>query len=1245
MRAESLVLCSVIAGIGCAPSLHTRELPLPPSQLARLAAQLEAKGSARDRGWFELVHRGRSSLALGHFERALRAQPGDPLALAGRALVLHDQARYREAAQAWHALLRLLRSAPTAGRFWPRDGLREALRPLALRKLAALSARGESIELTVVEAELGAAGDPLSRELARDLARRLRTRAGAASTGADAGCPASFQVSGPHGELARLELEVPASVPTRALAGAGCRVTLRSPLERGGAAGVFDLVTDVTASGSPRAVALSVESDLPWRLLVDGATSYTHDPSGRRPARRVLLALPWPRSGRARIALRVAAPAGATSLALAFHPPDPTVAFRFSAPGGAPPAAGAGWSAAPIRCAADPRALLLRAALPAWYRPVASYLAAEQAAACGDSDEVYDRVAESTREAPAFASPFLLGALSLVDDGVFPEQISIEQARRALSALLARDPALGRATYNRAILALRADEVEVALRLFREALVRWPGDGQLWAGLARVYRQRGWSADEEAALERAVSLAPGDCSLLEDLIAVKQLRRDAAAVSRLSALARRCDAGSDAVARRLREAGKASEAASEYRRLAELDPERVWLRRELASALAIAGRPGEARRELERMVADRTAGAEDLIRIADLRALAGDRAGAIAGLRRAHQLMPWSAPIRAALERLEGRSELEPYRVDGRAAIAAYRKRGRTPDAPAVLVQDRMVARIFEGGGKLTLTHNIIQVLSKEGIERWGELKLPAEAEVLTLRSIKSDGTTREPEEIAGKRSVSIPDLEVGDFVEMEYVDVERPPSGYAGTSVQTFYFASFEVPMVVSEYLVVAPRSLDLVVDRRAGAPAPERRLRGALVELRFTARDRPRMVPEPRSVSPEEYLPAVRIAAGSSWERIRDAIVTRAERLLRSAWPVREFKRRVLARASGARGAAEALYAEVTEKIAAQGPFLASAARTVASRSGSRYAALVALLREAGIAAELWLVKPRTADQAPSRIPQPAAFGVPLVYCPLERGPVFLDPRDPAVPFGYVPVELRGAPALRLARGQPALDWVPPRPEGAQDRREVRATVNLERDGTARVEVSEEVTGSVAVVLRATMRKTTPQQLRKLFEGAALAFFFPGAVLDRLEIEGARETARPLRLRYSFVTGSLAQAEAGGLKVKIGFFAPYLARIYLGLARRERAFQLANHVPTTVELRVEPPTGLQASVPSAVELRSEFGSLSRTASTLFGGGLRVRTALDVYFRRVAPKDYPAFSRFARAIDDHFQAEVRFAP
>ena len=95
---------------------------------------------------------------------------------------------------------------------------------------------------------------------------------------------------------------------------------------------------------------------------------------------------------------------------------------------------------------------------------------------------------------------------------------------------------------------------------------------------------------------------------------------------------------------------------------------------------------------------------------------------------------------------------IDPYRLDGRAVIRAFEASQRHYAAPAVVVLDRSVTRVFPSGAAMTLTHEIVRVQSKDAIEKWGEVSLPEGAEVLTLRTHKPDGTTREPEEVAGKR-------------------------------------------------------------------------------------------------------------------------------------------------------------------------------------------------------------------------------------------------------------------------------------------------------------------------------------------------------------------------------------------------------------------------------------------------------------------------------------------------------------
>jgi len=70
---------------------------------------------------------------------------------------------------------------------------------------------------------------------------------------------------------------------------------------------------------------------------------------------------------------------------------------------------------------------------------------------------------------------------------------------------------------------------------------------------------------------------------------------------------------------------------------------------------------------------------------------------------------------------------------------------GHRYQAPAVVVLDRAVERIFSDGGRASLTHTITQVLSKEGIERAAEVAVPSGAEVLACARARLTAPSARP--------------------------------------------------------------------------------------------------------------------------------------------------------------------------------------------------------------------------------------------------------------------------------------------------------------------------------------------------------------------------------------------------------------------------------------------------------------------------------------------------------------------
>ena len=931
-------------------------------------------------GWSALGE-GRRDEASRIFTARLAAAASDPVALFGQATIAGARGDSRGALDADVKVLRSLAEGAAAG--WA-----EALAPVAAARVRELfdeigPAEEARVAAVLRPGELARAVTlpwPARLDMARvaeELARRAGDPSRLARESAAVGFAPSLTDAGRLGPLAHLDLEAPEpasarnSAVWRTLTASGDHVDLAPALD--GRADARLLRAAVEVSEGVYQVIVDDPGEA-W-LSVDGV-GFAHGAANRYGPRITATRLSLS-AGRHELALRVATSPGETRLTVAVLPAGGGAAVRFvpPQPGGATGRAAAMPAAAsPVSRAAGGAADVLRAFCAAFL--------ADRLGAIDDATALAERLTSW----PRFAIGWALAGEIARHDPTVPGPFARDAARRALRTAVAADPALARAWETLATVELEDDRPRDAIEAAGRARAAAPG---WWAPelmLARVLALRGLDFDAAAARSRAAANAGAadlPCVVVEALRRDAEERRDLAGEERLVAQLAQCSGSVELRAERARSRGQIDAALALLGAEVAMDPERDDLGADRARLLVAAGRAADALRELAAWVAHDPADAVRRVRLADAQVAAGHVAAARQTLTEALATRPDVPDVRRAARALGVPLPLDAYRVDGSTAIREFEKRGRTPSSPAIIALDRDVTRVFPTGATMTLTHEIVRVDSKDAIDRFGEIAVPAGAEILTLRTHKRDGTTREPEEIAGKETVSAPDLQVGDYVEWELLETHSPAAAFApGFLGDRFYFQSFDAPIARSEMTLVLPAGLPVALDVRAGAPpaADSAGPDGTRV-MTFVATDVPQLFAERSAVPAVEYVPSVRASSGVSWVGWARYLTEQLHDAVRVSPSVRALAAKLREGAAGHPGGvdpagdpaqlAAAVVDWVTSHIEATDELTVPAGVTLARGRGSRVTLALALAGELGLRARPVLARSRLIADAGAPVP----------------------------------------------------------------------------------------------------------------------------------------------------------------------------------------------------------------------------------------------------------------------------------
>lgn len=846
----------------------------------------------------------------------------------------------------------------------------------------------------------------------------------------------------------------------------------------------------------------------------------------------------------------------------------------------------------------------------------------------------------------------LLRAETFIQDRAMPSRVSRGRTTRELEAALAKDPGFVVARLLSAQLALDDGRFLDALDQARAARdAHAPASAPTLQLIARIQLGMGLDAAAAATAKDAEAALPGWCDALV-LQYELALRRDA--VSEADALLEKtagCSGYLLRSAEHYKRRGRLAASIAQWEAMLARDEGQVNVATTLVGLYLAERRYDDALKLLRRLEQQWPRNAQLWKTEGDVLDLAGRPPDALAAREHALTLDGADLSLRRRFERQKtGREVLDAYAISTAEALKSYEALPGSEDATSAFILDAAAIEGFADGAMVDRVHIIQKALDQQGVQDIAEVDLPAGAEVLTLRTIKPDGRTLEPERIDGKDgAVSLPGVQVGDLVEYEYL-LAHPTRGPAlpGFTASAFYFQIARQPNARSTYVVIAPKGSGLEVDaHHVKAPRPE--LEGDVEVFRHEERRVPPYIPEPDGPpSANEWLPFVSVGTGQHGNEglVRLYADGFAGRAL-VTWEVQQFADEVVKDLPRplTEDAVKAVYAAVQKRLTGRDAGLSvSAAASLAQDRGSRTWLLKATLEALGFETRVVAVRAFTADPAPYTFPNEALL--PYVCLRVKVGDrfVWLDPFVHWAPYGELP---------EFALGEREA-WVLPEPGRALERTASPArsgkpgkTVVLELSLSETGELSgkgvETYEGFDAAQLAEALEQLSEDQRDQALQ-SALSRYYGGADLSKLQVDLERGVGRPVVVRYEFVAHRFAREEGAGRLLAASLTYPLmLGRRFVGVPSRVTPLFIegSEHSVTTATLTLPPGWVLDGPVPE-VKLEGPSGSYLRHEAQT-GQTVTVDENFSLLQSRVPPKDYEAFGQFAGEVDLVQQRELLF--
>jgi tetratricopeptide (TPR) repeat protein len=842
-------------------------------------------------------------------------------------------------------------------------------------------------------------------------------------------------------------------------------------------------------------------------------------------------------------------------------------------------------------------------------------------------------------------------------DPAMPDDLRARNQKELYKRALARDPALW---YAPAWLTLDEGEqkgfVESVVPL-RKLADQFPNEPEVHEQLARVYEKLGWLGERMRALADLAARFPDDLSALRLALTALDEQGPLTEADRVAGRIKKLDPDAEVDLDRALERHDWKAAIAELERLQKRRPDRKEIAVRIGEVLARGGDPSASFAQLAKALAKDPRDADARFKMADHAFAKGDEAALRKALADALATGAKASDLRDAIDLLEGATYLEPWRLDGKKQIRefeAWEKKGHQMEGTAARVLDYSALWVHPDGSSDMLEHEILRIQSQEEIGRESEQNPPSGL-ILRLRVLKPDGTQLEPEPVAGKPTMTMPHLEVGDYIEIEHIT----PDAGDGSKGRTYrgpawFFREADKGYWRSQFVVIAPKDKKLDIETRGNVPAPKERDVGPTYrERRWLVEDSPPAPEEPESAPAQEWLPSVRIGWGVTLADTVARFVDMAQDLTPLDPRLRVRALEIVGNTTDSEGGnagvlsarrppesnreerAKRAYAWVVEHV--EDGNEKDPRKIVLGRSGSKQSAYLYLMRLLGIPLDLAIVRDRLA--MPPAGPMSDVDDYDSVALRLDLGggkKQWLTVHDKFAPFGYVPVQQRGQPCIVLVAGTPK-DTVTA--SGATDGIAYEGRADLREDGSAAVDLTERFDGNAGIQMRNVFDRVAEAQVHDFVEQRLVGPKLPGARLRDLKLENEKNLGAPLLVHMHLEVPSIARAQ-GNEMVLEPLFAVHLAHLAT-LPQRQTPLFLSSWAHVEVKFEVVAPLAMRMP-PSLPKGEAKDGErIVKVDDAVNGHAITLARLVDIPAGRVQPNEYARFQKFTADADALLEREI----